>query len=53
VKIFGKPWWLVLLGVFFAWYLITDPTGAAHAVTAALNGLKGIGNSLKIFFNSL
>ncbi len=43
--------WLVV--IFLAWYLISNPTGAAHAMTNLLNALKGVGNSLAVFFNSL
>jgi len=43
--------WAVI--IFLAWYLISNPTGAAHAMTSLLNGLKGVGNSLATFFNSL
>jgi hypothetical protein len=39
--------------IFLAWFLITNPTGAAHAMTNLLNALKGIGNSLATFFTSL
>jgi hypothetical protein len=39
--------------IFLAWYLITNPTGAAHVMTGLLNALKGVGNSLATFFNSL
>ena len=43
--------WLVV--IFLAWFLITNPTGAAHAMTNLLNALKGVGNSLATFFTSL
>ncbi len=43
--------WAVI--IFLAWYLITNPTGAAHATTNLLNALKGVGNSVATFFNSL
>ena len=39
--------------IFLAWFLITNPTGAAHAMTNLLNALKGVGNSLATFFTSL
>jgi hypothetical protein len=39
--------------IFAAWFLITNPQGAAAAVTAGLNALKGVGNSLAVFFTSL
>ena len=49
--------WKKVLGwavvVFLAWFLITNPTGAAAAVTNLLNALKGVGNSLATFFTSL
>ena len=43
--------WAVV--IFLAWFLITDPTGAAAATTNLLNTLKGVGNSLATFFTSL
>jgi len=43
--------WAVV--IFLAWYLITNPTGAAHATTNLLDALKGVGNSVATFFNSL
>jgi hypothetical protein len=43
--------WAVI--IFLAWYLISNPTGAAHAMTSLVNALKGVGNSLATFFNSL
>jgi hypothetical protein len=43
--------WAVV--IFLAWFLITNPTGAAHWMTNLLNALKGIGNSLATFFSSL
>jgi len=43
--------WIVV--IFLAWFLITNPTGAAAAVTNLLNALKGVGNSLATFFTSL
>jgi hypothetical protein len=39
--------------IFIAYYLVTQPTGAGHAVGSLLNGLKSAGNSLATFFNSL
>ena len=39
--------------IFLAWFLITNPTGAAQAATNLLNGLKAVGNSLATFFTSL
>ena len=43
-------WGLV---IFIAWFIISDPHGAAHAATSLLNTIKGVGNSLSQFFNSL
>ncbi len=43
--------WAVV--IFAAWFLITNPHGAANAVTSLLNTLKGVGNSLSTFFTSL
>ncbi|HEY7360845.1 MAG TPA: hypothetical protein VH642_08555 [Streptosporangiaceae bacterium] len=43
--------WAVV--IFLAWFLITNPQGAAAAVTNLLNALKGVGNSLATFFTSL
>ncbi len=43
--------WLVV--IFLIWFLITNPTGAAAAVTNLLNALKSVGNSLATFFTSL
>jgi hypothetical protein len=43
--------WAVV--IFLAWFLITNPAGAAAAVTNLLNALKGVGNSLATFFTSL
>jgi len=49
--------WKKVLGwavvIFLAWFLITNPTGAAAAVTNLLSALKGVGNSLATFFTSL
>lgn len=39
--------------IFLAFYLVTNPTGAAHAITNLLNLLRNAGNSLATFFNSL
>jgi hypothetical protein len=39
--------------IFLAFYLVTNPTGAAHAMTNLLNLLRNAGNSLATFFNSL
>jgi hypothetical protein len=34
-------------------YLVADPTGAAHAMTNLGNALRGVGESLATFFTSL
>ena len=39
--------------ICIAWFLISNPTGAAHAATNLLNALRGVGNSLATFFTSL
>jgi hypothetical protein len=39
--------------IFLAFYLLTQPHGAAHAIDGLLNLLKGAGNSLATFVNSL
>ena len=39
--------------IFVAFYLVTQPTAAGHAVHNILSGLKFAGNSLATFFNSL
>jgi hypothetical protein len=39
--------------IFIVYYLATDPTGAAHALHSAFNGLKSAGNSLSRFVNKL
>jgi len=39
--------------IFLAWFLITNPTGAAHAMTNLLGALKNAGNSLSTFITSL
>jgi len=39
--------------IFIAWFLISNPTGAAHAATNMLNGFKSAGDSLATFFTSL
>ena len=39
--------------IFIAWFLISNPAGAAHAATSLLNALRGVGNSLATFFTSL
>jgi hypothetical protein len=39
--------------IFIIYYLATDPTGAAHALQHAFNGLKHAGNSMSRFVNKL
>jgi hypothetical protein len=39
--------------IFLAWYLFTQPTGAANAVHNLLNLLKNAGTSIATFLNSL
>jgi hypothetical protein len=39
--------------LFIAFYLVTNPRGAAQAVTSLVDALKQAGNSLATFFNSL
>jgi hypothetical protein len=39
--------------IFLAWFLITNPAGAAHAVTNLVNAFKAVGHSLATFFASL
>jgi len=41
------------LVVFVAWYLLTDPGGAATFVSHVLNGLKSAGRSLSTFVSKL
>lgn len=43
--------WAVV--VFLAWYLITKPTGAGHAVQHLIGLLKSAGSSLATFLNNL
>ena len=43
--------WAVV--VFVIYYLATDPTGAAHALHGAFNGLRSAGNSMARFVNKL
>jgi hypothetical protein len=43
--------WAVV--IFLAYYLLTKPTGAAHAIHNLLNLLKGAGSSIATFLNSL
>jgi hypothetical protein len=39
--------------IFVIYYLATDPTGAAHALQSAFNGLRSAGNSMARFVNQL
>ena len=39
--------------IFLAFYLITQPTGAANVIHGLLNFLREAGNSLATFVNSL
>jgi hypothetical protein len=39
--------------IFIIYYLATDPTGAAHALHGAFNGLRSAGNSMARFVNKL
>jgi hypothetical protein len=39
--------------IFVAFYLVTEPTSAAHLLTSAFDGLRDIGNSLASFVHSL
>jgi hypothetical protein len=39
--------------IFIVYYLATNPTGAAHALHAAFNGLKSAGDSMSRFVNKL
>jgi len=39
--------------IFIIYYLATDPTGAAHALQHAFNGLRNAGNSMARFVNKL
>ncbi len=43
--------WAIVL--FVVYYLATNPTGAAHALHLAFNGLKSAGNSMSRFVNKL
>ncbi len=38
---------------FLAFYLVTQPAAAGHAVHNILDGLKSAGNSLATFFQSI
>jgi len=39
--------------IFIVFYLLTQPSGAAHVINNLLNLLKEAGNSLATFVNSL
>lgn len=41
------------LVIFVIYYLATNPTGAAHVLHAAFNGLKSAGNSMSKFVSKL
>jgi hypothetical protein len=41
------------LVIFIVYYLATNPTGAAHFLQHAFNGLKSAGNSMSRFVNKL
>jgi hypothetical protein len=43
--------WVIV--IFLAYYLVTQPTGAANAMHSLFNGLRSIGSSLATFFNHL
>ena len=43
--------WAIVL--FVVYYLATNPTGAAHALHQAFNGLKHAGDSMSRFVNKL
>jgi hypothetical protein len=43
--------WVVV--IFIIYYLATNPTGAAHAMRSALDGLRSAGHSLSTFVSSL
>jgi hypothetical protein len=43
--------WAIVL--FVVYYLATNPTGAAHALQQAFNGLKHAGDSMSRFVNKL
>ena len=44
------PW---IAGAFVVWYLLTNPTGAAHTVRGVASGLASAGESLATFVNAL
>jgi hypothetical protein len=39
--------------IFVIYYLVSDPTGAAHAMRTAIDGLKSAGHSLSTFVSNL
>jgi len=39
--------------IFIVYYLATEPSGAAHLLHAAFDGLKSAGNSMSRFVNKL
>lgn len=39
--------------IFVVFYLVTEPAGAGHLITSAVNGLKHAGSSLATSVNSL
>jgi hypothetical protein len=43
--------WVVV--IFVIYYLATDPTGAAHFMRTALDGLRSAGHSLSTFVSNL
>lgn len=43
--------WAVV--IFIAYFLFTNPTGAAHAATAGFNILKQAGNAIGTFLGKL
>lgn len=43
--------WAVV--IFIAYYVLTDPTAAGGTAHHLINDLKGAGNSLASFFNSV
>ncbi|MGO9079219.1 MAG: hypothetical protein ACLQDY_09285 [Streptosporangiaceae bacterium] len=43
--------WVIV--IFIIYYLVSDPTGAAHAMNSALDGLKSAGRSLSTFVSNL
>ena len=43
--------WAVV--IFLVWFLVSNPTGAAHALTGLLHTAKGVGNSLSTFFTQM